>query len=287
MDAIWFKRSIFALMGATLAMMTLSSFMVSGSTGLALPAWVIVGQREHRLLAGFVSLLALSTLYFARRADGNGWVFRLSLGVVLMVVMQAGLGMSMASLGSLPWLAVVQATLMHFVLVSVVVMALLDSRFWKQKSEFVEDEFRPSLRSMAWLPVWLIVLQVVLGSAYRHGLVGVIPHLLGAMLVAGLLALVGLLVATAYPKHWTLRTSALAVVWLMLAQVVLGVVALSYRAGITGAITWNANFVLFTVAHVLLGSVTLAACVWLALSIRKHVADAEGAPDASIQGRRA
>ncbi len=195
----------------------------------------------------------------------------------------AGLGVSASVVGPSSGLSVVQSSLLHFVFAAMAVLGFVARRHVDEPSEWVEDEFRPSLRLMAWVPAVLIAGQIVLGSAYRHGLTGVIPHLIGAFVVAGFLALAGLLVVTTYPKHRPLRQPAFALVWMMLAQVILGVVALSYRAqaGNPGA-AGNPHLVLFTISHIVLGSVTLAACVWLAMTIRKHVADAAGAPAASM-----
>jgi len=284
MNAAWFHRIVLCLFVGTLALMTISGFLVSASTGLVVPPWAAAfGQFEHRLVAGVVLALALASLVLAVRLQDNPAPRRLSASVVMAMLAQAGLGMAMASLGPSAWLGIAQAMLMHLMFTLVTVLLLISGPAGKREVMRVADEFRPSLRGMAWLPAMLIAAQIVLGSAYRHGLVGVLPHLVGALLVAGLLALVGLLVATTYPHHRPLKHSAMALVWLMLVQVVMGVVALGYRAiARSGSATWDANFVVVTVGHVLVGSFTLAACVWLALTIRKHVGDVTVAPGASL-----
>lgn len=228
-----------ALLLAVSALMALSAVAVSASTGLGVPGWWFAGQLEHRALAGLVAVLSLATLWTlwtgqAKGASEAKGLRMLAVVIVALVAVQAGLGISMARLGHLPWLGMVQASVMHGVFALIATLAVLSSKAWQQPAQIVEDEFRPSLRQIAWMPLLLIGFQVVLGSAYRHGLTGALPHLVGALLVAGLLALVGLLVATTYPKHQPLKTVALSVVWLMLGQVVLGVVALSYRAGSGG-----------------------------------------------------
>ncbi|MCW5964815.1 MAG: hypothetical protein KIT83_12320 [Bryobacterales bacterium] len=288
MQSVWLNRSVVALMGSTCLLMVVTAFSSSASQGLGIPEWANFGHFAHRRLAEFVSLLAVGTLLVTYRGGGHSLHQKLSAGIVVGVFLLAGLGMGAAKFGTSAALGVMQASLLHFVFAAMVVLVLVTKPAWTESPTFVEDEFRPSLRLMAWMPALLIGVQIVLGSAYRHGLVGVIPHFLGAFVVAGLLALVGLLVATAYPKHPPLRQAALGVVWMMLAQIMLGVMALSYRAQATGGgAVWDKNFVLFTVGHVLLGSFTLASCVWLAVVIRKHVVDAVAAPTASLDGETA
>lgn len=283
MQSVWINRSVVALLGTTFLLMVVAAFTSSASQGLGIPEWAVFGHSTHRRLAEFVSLLSLVTLLVCYRGGGYPLQQKLSAGIVFGVFSLAGLGMAAAIFGPSDALGVVQASLLHLVFAAMVVLFLVSRSTWTEGPIFVEDEFRPSLRTMAWMPALLIGVQIVLGSAYRHGLVGVIPHLVGAFVVAGLLALVGLLVATAYPKHRPLRHAALVLVSMMLAQVMLGVMALSYRAHATGGSgSWDPNFVLFTVGHVLLGSLTLASCVWLAMEIRKHVVDAVAAPAASL-----
>lgn len=281
-ESIWLYRCAWAMLLTLLVLTAISGLLVSARTGLPLPEWVGIGQTKHRILAGLVLLFAVALVVLAKRQRSESRVFSLAAAILAVVVLQAVLGMAAASMGQpLAWLGVVQATLMHAAVAGVAAVALCASPSWKQAPVLVENEFRPSLRVMAWWPAVLIAVQIVLGSAYRHGLVGVMPHLVGAMLAAGLLAMAGILVATAYPEHRPLKTAAMHLVWLMAAQVLFGVTALTFRAGFAGAGDWSPNLVLVTVAHIVLGSLTLAACVMLALTIGRHVTDAAVAHAAS------
>lgn len=275
----------------TLSLTVVSGLLVSGSTGLALPVWAAVNAMQHRMLAGLVLLLSFLVALLVWREGKAGkleavpWLKGLSLAMVIIVVTQAVLGMTLSRMPGevLTWVRVAQAVLQHVAVTLALLMVLGTGRPWSESPIWVEDEFRPSLLTMAWWPAVLIAAQIVLGSAYRHGAIGVIPHLLGAMAVAAVLALVGILVATTYPAHRPLRQAAMRMVALLGIQVVLGTVALTYRAGMAEVAGAERNLVLFTVAHILLGSLTLAACVALALTIHKHVTGATTAHAASLQ----
>lgn len=267
---LWLERCARALLLAVLSLLTLSALQVSLGTGLPGPDWAQLDVGTHRALAGFVVALSVTLVILAKRQSRVPGMAPLSMAILAIVLAQAALGMLVASLGKMALVGVTQAVLTHALVTAVAVATLWINPAWREPPVLVENEFRPSLVTMAWWPALLVAVQIVLGSAYRHGLIGVIPHLAGALLVAGLLTMAGLMVATAYPGHRILKKAAVRVVWLMAAQVVLGLVALAFRAGAEG---WNQHLVFITVAHVVLGSLTMAACVVLALVIQKHVTD--------------
>ena len=259
---------------STLLLLVVSGFMVSASTGLPVPGWAEGGQVLHRVLAGVVALLSILVLAACWRARRWSWLKRLSVPVVLIVAAQAGIGMSLARKGVMPSVSVLQAMLTHALLTLAAILFFVSSRSFAQEVEQVEDELQPSLRSIAWWPSVFVVAQILLGSAYRHGIMGVIPHLSLAFLTAGALAFLAILVAATYPTHRPLKRVAFTVVWFTLAQIVLGLIALFYRVQAASPDAANAPaswLVLFTVGHVVLGSFTLAATVWMAIEIRKYV----------------
>jgi heme A synthase len=275
MTITWIHRLTTALVLSTALLLAISGFMVSERTGLPVPAWAQGGQMAHRVAAGVVGLLALAVLVFALRVRGWQWGKRLALGAFLVVLAQAALGMVLARGGASAAVSVLQAMLMHGLVSVTSALLLLSSRSYTAPSETVEDEMQPPLRSLAWWPTAFVVLQIALGSAYRHGMLNVIPHLFGAFVVAGALAFLAILVATTYPQHRDLKRVSFTVVWFTISQIVLGLVALFYRAQVGAADGVASWWVLFTVGHVVLGSFTLAATVWMALQIRKYVRPAE------------
>ncbi len=271
-------RSIHRLSGllalTTLLLLAVSGFMVSASTGLPVPEWAQGDPMLHRGVAGAVAVLALVALAVCLRAKAWPWLKWLSIAVVLIVLAQAGIGMGLARMGKMPSVSVLQAMLTHGLLTLAVILFFTTSQGFLEDVETVEDELQPSLRSIAWWPSIFVVAQILLGSAYRHGMMGVIPHLSLAFLTAGALAFLAILVATTYPDHRPLKKVAFTVVWFTLAQIVLGLIALFYRVqaaspeAAEGLASW---LVIFTVGHVILGSFTLAATIWMAVEIRKYV----------------
>jgi heme A synthase len=121
----------------------------------------------------------------------------------------------------------------------------------------------------------LVLLQTLLGATYRHNLTGLMPHMGGAMIVS-LATLAGSrLVMQHYPKHRALRSAAIWLMLLMLAQVTLGVTAFIMDSLELGS---SVTRVFSTASHVVMGSLTLAASLVLAMRVQRCVRCAPGGP---------
>jgi hypothetical protein len=167
---------------------------------------------------------------------------------------------------------VVHACLAQLSFSMAVALALFTSRGWRSDITALEDSGRPSLFSLAAsLPVCVLA-QVALGAAYRHSVVGLMPHLIGAVVVTGLVLAVSMIVLTQHGDHRSVAKPAKRLLVIALHQLVLGVLA--YFAGIiTFETDWQALLVTgFTVAHVAVGALTLAVSVALAIQVVRAVA---------------
>src|SRR5262249_22748671 len=126
------------------------------------------------------------------------------------------------------------------------------------------DKGWPPLRSLGRNTVVLVVLQVALGVGFRYDAMGVMPHILGALVVAVfILALV--VCVTLLPEHPTLRPAAITLAVITFAQIFLGLTVVSL--GTTSQLPVAA----LGAAHVTLGALTLAATAVVALEIRRNI----------------
>lgn len=148
-----------------------------------------------------------------------------------------------------------------------VAIALVTSSGWNEAPEPVEDRAAPTLRLFAIATPPLMLLQIMLGAAYRHKLIGLLPHMGGAMIVSLAILVPAIVIVQRHPEHRRLRTPATWLISIFLAQVVLGITAfvipllkLSAAAGVAA-----------TASHVVVGSVALAANVVLAMQIQRNV----------------
>jgi heme A synthase len=167
------------------------------------------------------------------------------------------------------WLggAILHASLAPVAFAIFIAIALVTSRGWNEAPKLVEDSAAPALRMFAMATPPLILLQIVLGAAYRHKLTGLLPHLGGAMIVTLAGLVLAMLILQRHPEHRNLCRAATWLISILLAQVMLGVTALvlpllklSSTAEIAG-----------TALHVVVGSLTLAASLVLAMQVQRTV----------------
>jgi heme A synthase len=139
---------------------------------------------------------------------------------------------------------------------------------WQREPELVKDYGWPSMRSLAVLVPILVLLQIAMGVAFRQGAMTVMPHIVGAMIVALIIMITGAFGMHQFPGHKTLRPAAL---WLLIAtgaQVMLGMTAFIARMMVESA---SPVLLASTVAHVVVGALTLAASVAFAIEVRRNV----------------
>ena len=250
----------YAILVAILALIVIASgaFVTSRGTGTSLPAAAV---SAHRALSIVLSILAVALVIFLsstnsqRRLRALAW---LSLGPLIYDI----------AWPHSPGLAAAHASLAPLFLSAITAIAVLTSRGWSQEPQRVDDRGLPWLRPLAISAPVLVFLQILMGAAYRHKLMSVMPHMAGAMIVSLVTLIVSMVVMQQYPEHPPLRHAAIALMSVVLAQVTLGVAAFTLQlldmentpAGIVS-----------TVLHVLTASLTLAASLILAMQVHRCV----------------
>ncbi len=158
------------------------------------------------------------------------------------------------------------AMLGPLLLAAVVAIAVMTAGGWQREPQFVQDRGWPSLLGLGRNSVVLVVIQVALGVAFRYEVMGVMWHILMAMVVViFLLALVVLI--TMLPPHPSLKPLAITLGVILFVQVFLGLAVVSMASGKSA----NLTIVGLAAAHVAMGAVTLAATLALSLEIRRSV----------------
>lgn len=242
---------------------------------IASGAWVTGNQQSgaatdtqlHVVAAAVTGALALGLAGWLSVAD-RGWLRWLGWGAVAVFAIDGALGWR-ADLPALsPAIAVVHASLAPLFFSILVVIAVFLSPYWKSGPEPTDDRGWPALRYLAIALPPLVLLQIVLGAAYRHKITGVMPHMGGAMLVAIDGLVVSMVVIQQYPAHRALRPAAVALVSVLLAQITLGIAAFTMQLlDLESA----AAFVPSTVLHVVVGCVTLGASLAMAIQVQRNV----------------
>ncbi|HYL39659.1 MAG TPA: hypothetical protein VEV17_27325 [Bryobacteraceae bacterium] len=254
----WLHR--FAILVAAVALIVIASgaFVTSSGIGTPPPAAAV---SAHRVLSIVLSILTVALVIFLsstktqRRLRALAW---LSLAPLIYDT----------AWPHSPGDAAAHASLAPLLLSAIVALALLTSAGWRGEPKIVDDRGLPWLRPLAISAPPLVLLQILMGAAYRHKLMSVMPHMAGAMIVSLATLIASMVVMQQYPEHPPLRRAAIALMSVLLAQVTLGVAAftlqlLDLERTLAGIVS--------TVLHVLTGSLTLAASVVLAIQVRRCV----------------
>jgi heme A synthase len=149
----------------------------------------------------------------------------------------------------------------------VIALAVFTSTRFAAGPELVDDKFGTLRKTVLWM-IALVLVQIALGASYRYNVLGVIWHILNAMVVLILILVVGVLTLKQYPAHPALRPAALALVVIAGAQVLLGFATFLVLLMVSKN---TPALVDVSMAHITIGAVTLAASVAMAIQIRYSI----------------
>jgi heme A synthase len=218
-------------------------------------------EQIHIILAGIVAAVALALAFLA--ADKARLAAWLAMGLV---AVDAWPGIRSGTHMLPPLAGVIHAVLAPLLFSTAVAMAVFTSKSWQAPPIPAENSWPPLRKLAIWTPI-LLVTQIALGAAFRHDAMGVVSHIMNAMIVLLLILVLGICVLRLYPKHPALRAAALALLIITGVQVLLG-----FGVYITLLMVSENNMALMTAGaiHVVTGSLTLAASVVLTIQLRKN-----------------
>ncbi len=267
--------------GWTLFLLAAGGLVTSNDAGLAVPDWPLsygsvmppmVGgvfyEHGHRVVATIAGMLTMALAVWLWRAEARVWMRWLGWAALAAVIVQGLLGGLTVMMKLPPAVSISHATLAQLFFCATVALALFTSRWWRETAPVAagrDEAIR--LRGFAVATVAVMVVQLILGAAFRHKVLGILPHIAWAGVVTFLGAW------TAINARWT-RDAAprvgRAAAWmgsLLGLQLILGVAAYLARTAATAAGQPLGVMVGFTVAHLAVGAGTLASAVVLALCL--------------------
>ena len=273
----------------TFLLIIAGALVTSNDAGLSVPDWPttfgslyrippMVGgvkfEHGHRMVAEFIGLLTIVLAVWTWCAERRSWIRKLSLVAVGTVIAQGVLGGITVLYYLPPAVSTAHATLAQTFFCLVAVLAVVTGGEWMQHSpERVVERHRPRLRTLASLAAASVYLQLILGAAFRHSGIKLLPHLISAVIVTVLLVWTTTRVLTEHSSAPRLRKTARVLLILLLVQLSLGCAAYLTR------VEWGKetaqpalSMVLATVAHVAVGALVLATCVVLTLQAYRHTA---------------
>ena len=222
----------------------------------------------HQSAASVLGVVTAGLMLWLIFADPRPHARRLGWLTLSIVALEAAAGL--ASVRSMiPQTAgVVHACAAQLFFAALAAAAVVTSAAWSRGPEFVNDYGWPSMRSLAVLTPVLVLLQIFLGASFRQKVFTLMPHILGAMLVAIVILMESIFVLQQFPAHRALRPAAKTLLGVAFGQVFLGMTALIIKSM---AEDTDLAVIVTVAAHITGGAVTLAATVVLSILIRRNV----------------
>jgi cytochrome c oxidase assembly protein subunit 15 len=270
MDGPGLHRYAVLLAVCTLLLLMSGAAITDYDGGPKPPGFLTLG---HEAAAAVVGLLTIGLAFWLSASGQPAWLKRVGWISLFVFIVDGALGTQSLLLALPKTVSVFHAFLAQLFFASTVAITVFLSPDWKRGGEPVKDQGWPSLRSLSMFALFLILLQVWLGAAFRHQAAGLMPHMAGAITVALVILILCMFVMQQFPEHRSLRPAANVLLALVLVQVVFGIAALTARM-MTAENTLTMPLLLTTVAHVATGAVTLSGTVALAIQIRRNVSAA-------------
>jgi len=278
----------------TLLLVVAGGLVTSRDAGLSVPDWPlsygklmpkmeggILYEHGHRMIATTVGMFTIVSLVWIFRVERRRWMRTLAVVALLAVILQGVLG-GLTVLYLLPWwISSSHATLAQFFFSTTVSIALFTSRGWLAGPSIVPEDSDNPLRGLSLAAPICVLVQLFLGAAVRHKALGAIYHICGAPLVTAVVLWVSMRILLHYARNRELRTAAVALITITLVQVFLGIAAFMTRIAYADAVQPMPLMVTFTVLHVAVGALTLAASIVLAILVRRNLGERVTMPELS------
>ncbi len=263
---------------STFLLLIAGALVTSNDAGLSVPTWPlawgsvappmvggIVYEWSHRVIAASVGFLTIILAAWLWMAEKRPWMRWLGLAALGGVIAQGILGGLTVRMFQPPAVSGAHATLAQLFFSTVVAIAFFTSSWWQSEIPEMEDPGTPRVRSLTIWTIAAVFLQLILGAAFRHKGFGIIPHLIGAVIVTMLVFMTAGALKRRFSNAQPLRKCARFLHILIGVQLLLG-------AGAWWSRVYAARFpqpitimVTLTVVHTVTGALLLATTLMTAL----------------------
>jgi cytochrome c oxidase assembly protein subunit 15 len=208
--------------------------------------------QSHFMVAALVAVLTIGLVIWLLLTEKRVWMRRLAWIALAIAIVEGLLGF--ITVPQPPAVRFVHAFLAQLFFATTVAMAVFTSRGWTRIPELVRC--RPSVRILAMMIAILVLAQAALGVAFRHGVIDVTLHVLGALVVA--IFVVALALSVLYrSRHEPLRPFGVTLLIVTALQVFLGLGLFSMGSPDVDP----SAVIVVTIVHAATAALTLAATV--------------------------
>jgi cytochrome c oxidase assembly protein subunit 15 len=234
--------------------------MLVGLLTVGLAVWMQVRRRQAKACPTTAPAMVGHALACQSERSSDALPTKFAWAAVAVVLLQAALGGVAVRFVTPAWATIAHASLgqLFFAILVAICVALYagSPRTWAAPASICAAG---------------LFAQTILGAAVRYGAVAAVAHIVSAMLATMLVMWAALSILMRQMDNPKLRRAAMLLLSVAFSQVFLGIAAMMARVVYADASQPMPMMVLFTVAHVAVGSLALGAAVALAMLVRPGV----------------
>ena len=286
----WLHRFAWLTACATYLLLLAGATVTSHRAGLSVPDWPttygqfmfsfprskwvggIFYEHGHRLIASTVGMLTVVLSVWLVSAEPRRWVRRLGIAALAAVIAQGILGGLTVKLFLPPSVSIAHAGLAETFFCITIALAMATSAKWVRDGSVVLTKGSANLKRLAVVTTVLVYIQLMLGAAIRHANVGVMAHIVGAVLVT-LMVLVLAMNVLRCVQETSLKRHAFCLPLLVAAQIGVGVATFMVRVPKSESGQLDPIQVIVPTIHMAIGALILAVCFSLTIRICRFLAE--------------
>jgi cytochrome c oxidase assembly protein subunit 15 len=262
----------------TFVLLIAGALVTSNDAALSVPDWPLsygsltppmVGgiryEHSHRVIAGVLALLSTMLAIWVLKVDKRRWLQWFSVAAVLGILAQAVLGGEVVRQLLHYWLPVMHACFAQIVFAALLGIAVFTSRWWLSEQPQIQDSGSPSIHTLAIVNSVIIFFQVILGAGFRHKDIPVWPHMVGALVVVGMLIWTAAVLRRRFEKSAAISKTRIMLHAILGTQILLGLGAYWSRLVTAQDPQPMPSMVAFTVLHTVVGALLFGVAVLLVL----------------------
>jgi cytochrome c oxidase assembly protein subunit 15 len=212
-----------------------------------------------------LGLLSIVLAVWVWAKDERRWLRWFSVIAVAGIAAQAVLGGEVVRQLLHYWLPVMHACFAQIVFAALLSIAVFTSRWWISDQPQVEDTGSPSIHSLAIANAVVIYLQVILGAGFRHREIPVWPHMIGALIVLGMVIWLAAVLRRRFDKSAAISKTRILLHAILGTQLLLGLGAYWSRVTTADAPQPMPLMVTLTVLHTVVGAILFGVSILIVL----------------------
>ena len=268
----------------TLLLITAGGLVTSTGSGLSVPDWPLsygkffppmIGgirfEHSHRVIAGFVGILALTLMILILAKEKDKLVRLFGVLAFFTVILQALLG-GLTVIYLLPtWISAFHACLGQIFFCLVTAIVFFTSKSWTQDKEINSNDAGSIHRLLA-VTTLFIFIQLIIGSIIRHSeRASLRLHFILALLITMHVLFIAFKIMKEEKVRLKLSSHAAFLAFAIMTQIFLGFGAFIYTRVFTSSLQSGTPEILIRTAHQTVGALILAASFTLTLRAFKFL----------------